>query len=229
MARINVVYNDTTKLVTSLSPGVNAHTGHSNARLQPSLVEEGARPGGCYYHGTTAGVKIAPPAVTDDLRNALWQRTTTAYEEAQRVFSESVVWRAEGLLSGHSESRSDDSVEATARWLFHQKALVDRAIKGSVWSTFVVSDLERVVKQFTDVICPNIRVWYSVMVSDGTKRGQWKVVSSVNNATIYSDAYTSAGANRDLDGSFLPLAGIMLPGAAYDPHDPGKDASKAVL
>ena len=125
------------------------------------------------------------------------------------------------MRSGANASRP---LRALDRWGYHLVAHGDLIASGA-WPGTALSldDRDDRVDHLVARLAAG-EIWYNVMVSQEAQSGGgnsalWAAVSVADSAIIYDDSITTAGARRDMDGTFPAMPGATIP-AGFNPDTP---------
>lgn len=203
---------DNVIIATTEDDDLTAPTG---ATAVARSVIEAAHDGAIFQGGTWDGTTYTPPTgvvgtVASTRKRQLWGAYRTYNAEYRRG-----LW----VSLQTSGANADRPIRALDRWVVQQVALGDLAADGNWPSGGDDDDIVRVVDKISDTITLIAETWYRVMVGDAAKAASWASAGVADGSPIYSDLFTTAGADRTVDGVFQPIAGATIP-TSFSPEYP---------
>lgn len=150
------------------------------------------------------GVHMGPEPTADYKRYRWMERVRSVYLQMTEHIQQR--WNIDTI--------GRESILATTVWAWHVPATAYNFLNRPSFNNVPVTDeqKERVIAHI-ETLPSAVKIWYTVMHDDASKRSSW---SNITNQTVYQDYIDSiTGEPRPLDGLFLSMGEMP---ANYDPE-----------
>lgn len=209
---LNWIVDDTTNLIVGAVEG--DYTAPAGQSVVAASTIEAAASVPVRQSGTWDGTTYTAPTtgiatVAEAHKKRLWHAYIRGTEHHRRSSWSSL------QTAG---ANADRPMRALDRWVYQQVALADLAADGTWPSSASADDIERIVSKVEAAITLSAELWYRVMAGDTAKATSWAASGVADGSPIYSDLFTTTGADRTMDGTFQLIAGATIPTSFWPEH-----------